>query len=448
MPKTCKPNRSLKVAAPWSVEEALARRAKKIEKIKRKHISDTTTEDDDINADNTDNIPFNLKRQMLLAHDSEEKQEKDKMRLHITKLNREIELLRDRLTNWDEKEEEEMLLKQQKEEEERKRKEEELLKNPNKKKRRPGPETWKLRGAARPAWEVYDFDTRYVCPHIKEHEDAKEKVKRIQNILLLCRGKIQDGPKPHCYNFITYLCHLGHLYHEEKKYSKARQVWIECIDLEDVNVVMCNARYRLLRMYMHLARMESAKRLCNDLSTSTTKSAWIQYSTLLLAFKKNKSSQDSSSQELDEAFQNAMDSNIYCIFYLSFHDTAFNKDVMEYSDDIEDVPEGTLLEAIEYCNSEQLGIWLKTDGAIEWLRKKLNSVWKGLDWESSLKKEVEESNTGNDEQMDEEKKEENIGDDVQEDDEEEEEEENIDVSMYAGMFRTGMEMLIENGQLK
>ena len=70
MPKNCKPNRSLKLAEPWSREELQRRRELKVEKLKRKHMSDDGDEDDN------KNIPFSLKRQMILAHDTEEKKEK------------------------------------------------------------------------------------------------------------------------------------------------------------------------------------------------------------------------------------------------------------------------------------------------------------------------------------------------------------------------------------
>lgn len=35
-----------------------------------------------------------------------------------------------------------------------------------------------MQGAARPTWEVYDFDTRYVDPYIKDQEEAHKKAKR------------------------------------------------------------------------------------------------------------------------------------------------------------------------------------------------------------------------------------------------------------------------------
>jgi len=74
----------LKLAEPWSHEELQRRRELKVEKLKRKHISQT--EDNDVdgsgngtsnnNDNDSNNMPFRLKRQMLLAHDTEEKKEK------------------------------------------------------------------------------------------------------------------------------------------------------------------------------------------------------------------------------------------------------------------------------------------------------------------------------------------------------------------------------------
>ena len=83
MPKNCKPNRSLKHAEAWSHEELQRRRELKVEKLKRKHISQEKEANDnadggkDVNATNNDNnVPFSLKRQMLLAHDTEDKKDK------------------------------------------------------------------------------------------------------------------------------------------------------------------------------------------------------------------------------------------------------------------------------------------------------------------------------------------------------------------------------------
>ena len=47
-----------------------------------------------------------------------------------------------------------------------------------KKSRRLGPETWKLRGAAHPAWKVYDFDTGCIDPYLQQHAEARAKHQR------------------------------------------------------------------------------------------------------------------------------------------------------------------------------------------------------------------------------------------------------------------------------
>ena len=73
---------------------------------------------------------------------------------------------------------------------------------------------------------------------------------------------------------------------------------------------------------------------------------------------------------------------------------------MEYTDDIEDATESSPLEeAIEYCNSEQMGAWLGTDGAMTWVRNFLvrslkndgaqedqNMSLSDLDWQRKLEK--------------------------------------------------------------
>jgi hypothetical protein len=42
---------------------------------------------------------------------------------------------------------------------------------------------------------------------------------------------------------------------------------------------------------------------------------------------------------------------------------------MEYTQDmIEDAEAGTLEEAIEYCSSEEMNSWIKTEGGMVWIR--------------------------------------------------------------------------------
>merc|ERR1719343_199348 len=79
----------------------------------------------------------------------------------------------------------------------------------------------------------------------------------------------------------------------------------------------------------------------------------------------------------------AIKSNIFCAYYLAFFDD-FNE-VMEYTEEIEDANDDSpLKQAIEYCNSEQLGAWKGTDGAMDWVR---NFIIRNLHNKSSPKEQ-------------------------------------------------------------
>lgn len=304
--------------------------------------------------------------------------------------------------------------------------------------KRPGPETWKLRGAARPAYEVYDFDVRYVDPHAKAFEDEKERVRRSINVLKVYRGKFgtEESPKC-CRQFLALLFQLGMLHIEAKQYKGAREAFRECIDLEGENAITMS-RQRLMRMYLDCNRPDSARRLYER---TKNQSVWIRYSAALMEYvsfsllEEEGSSKKIASNVLSQAFK----ANIFCAFYLAFHSDFSTS--MEYVDEIEDADEGTLEEAIEYCNSDQMGHWLGTDGALEWVRETLLKIWNGevlgecsqsdlKSWDKALSRieyqfEVSQPN----------------------DEKDEPEEETLDILMYTGMYRTAIDMLLESGQL-
>jgi tetratricopeptide (TPR) repeat protein len=375
------------------------------------------------------------RRTMARTRDSKEKRDAQKLHLHITKTQREIDKLRERLENWDDVEE---AKKGQRE-----ASNEPSIKN---KKGRKGPETWKLRGAARPASEVYDFDTRYEDPHLKAHEEATAKAKRQRNVLAIYKGRLGDEssddcpPQPHCRNLLALLMQLGMLQLEAKKYKAARAAFLECMELDGTEHPITSARARLMRLYLEANRPDSARRLWERLSNDT--SAWIRYSAALVEYVSWKIlGEEGSSQSSAEALlAQAIRSNVYCAFYIAFHD--FFESVMEYTDEIEEADEGTLEEAIEYCNSEQWGAWIGTDGAVEWVLEVLLGATQGrqpgseggtlqpsdLEWKERLR-EIEQlcdreegTRTG-------------------------EEDEGVDVAMFAGMFRTAMEMVEDSGEL-
>jgi tetratricopeptide (TPR) repeat protein len=400
------------------------------------------------------------RRSALLTRDSKEKHEEGKLRLHITRTQRQLEKLKQRLETWDDVEEA-RLVQQAQEEEERKQKE--AAEGPKKKRGRLGPETWKLKGAARPAWQVYDFDTRYVDPHQKAHDEAARKVARSRNILATCQGRFgrdddPNVPQPHCREYLSLLMQLGLLSMQSNQLKTARKAFLECIDLDGIDQPVTPARCHLMRLYLEANRPESARRLWERLSP-TDPSVWIRYSAALIEYVSWKIlEEEGSTQQTAEALlASAIKSNIFCAYYLAFFDLF--RGVMEHTDEIEDADESSPLEeAIEYCNSEQLGAWKGTEGAMEWIQQVMKNVLNGgsirknddeltamdLDWRGPLAK-VQEIHSQNADD----KKDVHAADkDDDGEDREDEEESAADVAMFATMFETAMEMLEDSGRLK
>jgi len=413
-------------------------------------------------------------RSVHLSHDNCEKKEQTKLRLHISKVKRYIQVLRERLESWDEVEEKrrhhEEVLKQRKEEEEQNGK------TPKKKRGRLGPETWKLRGAARPAWEIYDFDTRYIDPHLKAHEDAKEKAKRIINAFHVCKGNFgQIAPDSGenqgdsrgsfvvselllqvCQSFSSSSMQCALLHVDAKKFKYARQTLMEVVELEGkaAQTPYSNARCRLMRLCIEANRPDSARKLWERLPLDYS-SVWIRFSAVLLEYvswnvlKEKGSTKDTADKLLLEAVR----ANVFCAYYIAFHET-FGQ-VFEYTEDIEDADNGTLEQAIEYCNSEQMGSWVGTEGAVEWIRSAIlqalhASPSSGTDesllgrddveWVRPLvKMEVEYENT------EAERKNDINMDSFNTDEEDTIDDKEVDLLMFSGMFRTGIDMLSDIG---
>ena len=454
-----------------SLERRLAKRKKKKRRL-------DTDEDGNLNT----------YKRTALSHDTADKIDAGKLRLHITKTKRVVETERERLRAWDDVEE-----RRRAAEEERKRREEaeraeaELAGgggNPKKKRKgRAGPETWMLRGAARPAWEVYDFDTRYVDPHLKEHEEARAKASRVRNLLSLYRGRFGEmknddddangssttdyPPQPYCRNFLALLMQLGHLCVEAKKFKMAREAFLEVMELEGTgedSVVVTTARSRLMRMYLEANRPESARRLWERLPHDN--SAWLRYSAALIEYVSWRllEEEGSSRSSAEDLLCMAIAASPFCAYNIAFRGT-FER-VMEYGDELEDEDPGSLQEAIEYTHSEQMGSWLGTEGAAEWIQgvvlRLLNGGRSAINsdvaeeartqlqsWEALLariEKDFEATEKDN-------KKEETGGtvdDDRSEEEDNDSEDynpEEADLLMYTGMFRTAMDMLTDAGEL-
>mmetsp|Transcript_4749 Transcript_4749/g.9071 ORF Transcript_4749/g.9071 Transcript_4749/m.9071 type:complete len:472 (+) Transcript_4749:77-1492(+) len=454
----------------WDHDRHTQRLSKKIDKQKERDGTDT--------ADTHKGVK-GYHRSMLLSHDNFEKRQEGRLRLHISKAKREVDALRKRLEAWDDVSERENY-KMQREEEEKKRKREEEECAPGfkrKRKGRLGPETWKLRGAARPAWEVYDFDTRYADPHVKAHQEALERAKRSVNAFHVCKGmfgkeiddegnKISHSPLmiEICRKFLSLSMQLALLSLEAKKFKSAREILLEIIQLEGTTTLhpITNARCRLMRMYLDANRPESARRLWEKLPTNYS-SVWVRYSAALLEFVSWKIlKEEGSSQESAEALLvTAIRANLYCAYYISFHETF--QQVMEYTDEVEDAADGTLEQAIEYCNSEEMGNWIGTEGAVSWIKNFVVRVLKDsskdcgvsglkkedLEWEeklATLEREYDEESGKTVQKIEDrqisvvEPREYESDEDVASQHSE------VDLLMYIGMFRTGMDMLSDAGE--
>jgi hypothetical protein len=419
---------------------------------KKKRCRDETTwsrEDHELRQDRNNRAVSAKKehRQRILSHYTRDNHNSIKLKLHITKTQREIENLRKRLKQWDPVEEAEIKRKRLVDEEKRLR-QDDGEPQPQKRRGRKGPETWKLKGAARPASEIYDFDTRYVDPHMKAHKQAEQKVSRSLNVLaeqyhatfLEKTGQVGRG-------YLGLLMQLGHLSLEKKQFKTSRACFLEVMQLEGCEPIT-TARDSLMRMYMQLGRTEAAVRLGERLQDDT--SVWIRYSHAL-AVHLQRVELGGTTTNVD-CLVSAVRANPFCAFYLAFNDV-FSR-VMEYTEDLEDtedVPQSSLEEAIEYCSSGAAKAW-EESGAASVVRTLLSQASRGsneqlkpadVEWSERLDKiEADFDSRHNCSEGDEHK-------DVEDGESSAEDEEAFapDVKMYAGMFRTAMEMLQESGQM-
>lgn len=415
----------------------------------------------------TDKAVERARRSALLTRDSQQKREEGKLRLHIKRVQRQLDKLRGRLQAWDDQEEQR--LEKERLQKERKEKEEAEA-GPKKRTGRKGPETWKLKGAARPAWQVYDFDTRYVDPHMKAHKEAKNKARRIRNIFSLYQGRFGDEqsvdiPQPHCREFLGLLMQLGNLSLQSNQLKTAREAFLECMELESTDPPTTPARCQLMKLYLEANRPESARRLWERLSPDDP-SVWIRYSAALIEYVSWKVLEEPGStlESARTLLVKAIQTNVFCAYYLAFWESF--KHAMDYTDEIEDATEERPLEeAIEYCNSEQgYGAWNGTEGALEWIQEVVISTLRGnshgglsvkdLEWKDKLQaikeeyeavaKLEEDARAGDDDS----ESARHDNDDSDDEDKDDDEESKVDGAMFAGMFETAMDMLEDSDKLK
>ena len=339
------------------------------------------------------------KRTAVRTHGTADKREELRLKMHLERTKRSIQQLRERLCAWDDEEEE---IKKKKANE-----------PPPRKKKRTDPSTWKLKGAAKPAHSVYDFDVRYVDPYVQDHERAKAKAKRQVNLLTL--GNL--GSRELGREFLSLLMQYAHLSEEAHHYKDAQNTYLECLQLDGTNIT--NARDALLRLYILRERYVDAY----DLGIASTNSeadditSAMRFNTALAAFALHHNSTSSklpthdktaitlNNDTLQEIMTKAIRSNIFLAHYIAHYDVFAT--VMECQDELDDEgPQSLLEEAIEYANDDTLIRTWKTLGADH----SIPSILKSMDWRAPLERLIQDDDQSN-------------------------------RSMFAEMFRTAMEMV-------
>ena len=448
----------------------------------------------------TKQVPDDAYKRSFLAHDNYEQIDSTKLRLATTQIQRKVNALKERLESYDPVEEAKiaaqkeddltrrMKLDAQNRQFDRQAREKAASeyslqyakhgvnsstnrrKANLKRKPRPGPESWKLRGAARPAWEVYEFDTRHVNVHVKAHEESLAKFRRSWNVFAQCRGRFAQGddnddedegekrktPPPLCREYLSLMTQLGSIHLARKNYSTARKCFLEAIELEGTGhpISITNARNQLMNMYLSTNRPSSARKLWEQLHNDP--SVWIRYSAALIEYVSwNLLGEAGSTAETAEALLGqAIRGNVYLAYMLAWPET-FQK-ALEYTEEIVengDHPQGSVLEAIEYaCGTDEdrgMGMWISTEGSLDWVRSVILRILTAnvdegeiksvlTSWEIGLNQEVEDY-----EQLQKEVK----GEGGEEDDDESQgSSDEPDTFMYAGMFRTAMDWLEDAGE--
>jgi len=230
-----------------------------------------------------------------------------------------------------------------------------------------------------------------------------------------------------------------------------------------------------MRLYLDANRPSSARSLWERLPIQYN-SVWIRFSHALLEYVSWKILEEDGStyETTTQAFIYAIKSNVYCAYYIAYHET-FSK-VFEYVEDVEDAEDGSLEQAIEYCNSEQVGSWIGIEGVIDWLRfmivqalnlddqlvdsdtsssstsstndgkgQEQKLIRQDLEWGNKLEALEDECEVNQDLKP---KKDNSNGNEQGVENNEQEDDEEADTLMFAGMFRTSMDILTDAGAFK
>jgi hypothetical protein len=432
---------------------------------------------------------FAERKRAALTHETKEKKSAMQLRLHWIRTQKKVGALKDRLSAWDPQDEHSIVVGLEEcDQADQGNESADDEETPKKRKGRKGPESWKLRGAARPAHEVYDFDVRYVDPHMAALDGAHAKARRTINALAVYKGRVsallllsasdeeenatatRDDATltPRLLSllrrYLSLLMQYGHLSLELKRYKTAREAWLECVDLEgdpppstpadgdatgshsgaEVPCSVTTAREALVRMDLQQSppRVESAWKFLSQRAASD-KTAWIAYTRALVGCLLQRT-------DSDALVADAIRSNVYCAYYLAFLDEF--RSAVEYTEDLfeaDAAPQTDLELALEYCTDELLAKLWQSSGGTKLLRRSISDALAGR--HGTLHPADVEINDRLDRLQQELSKREKPRQGPYDTDaagaSSAAPDPPVDVEMYVGMFRTAVEMIQESGQL-
>jgi hypothetical protein len=447
--------------------------------------STTTTDEEEqgVIANNNRRAALAAQRRAILTHGTNEKRQELRLRMHLERAKRSLAQVRNRLEKWDAVVEAERMEKEAVDKQPPEQPDETTP--PTKKMKKFGgrpsndPSTWQLKGAARPAAQVYDFDVRYVDQYVNDHVQAHESARRQVN-RLADHSTTSLSTCPVGRTFLSLLMQVGHLSAESHLFRPAKEAWYECMQHDDGNIT--TAQECLLQLYITRRQFQDAyelgvhRRKSDDTNNetdhdATTSSAVVCYTTALAAFalhhgvgtavvsndetttkgnskrqkNKNKSSAVTTTtrpvtnldeQQVQDYMTQAIRNNVFLAYYLVhyeiFHDVMECQDELEQADDDNDdtvvpPPQSLLEEAIEYGHSDQVAVWHEV-GAHHLLARILQSNPAGgiNDWQGPLDRLLVAHQQQQQHQSSSTSK--------------------VDLVMFAGMFRTAMEMVASQQQ--
>ncbi|CAM9622638.1 unnamed protein product [Chrysoparadoxa australica] len=211
---------------------------------------------------------------------------------------------------------------------------------------------WKLRGAARPASEVF-------APPENPHEKL---IGSGEDLFESQAGRFWE--KEQCREYLRLLRDKGEAQRRGGKPKAAIESLKKCLELDPLDNVM--ARRALVLCYMDTSEADQARKLLEKFPEDTSCAvcyslAAIEYISFYLLQEEG-----SSANSAEAALSRAHDSNPFVAWQLA-HLDIFNQ-VVEHVEDMDKSPlEGSVEEAIAYSYWD-MGLWDDLDGVCDWVR--------------------------------------------------------------------------------